>query len=316
MMQTESPESLRLLDALHAVGLGNDAQVGHGTGAVASPTRLATEWAGFVVAVGAQSWYAKVLHDDMKELIDVARTVDASRCAAQAEATVALRIVDMQRGVLLFDRLEASKWRWARVDDLASPERLDALWAAKRQVHDGPAPMFVSSPMDDIARLRALCRRDAVELPIDGLRTDDCIDRAWNALQASDVEVVPLHGDGLASNVMVGPRGELKLIDFDYGGCGDPWYDVAITLNELYQFEPQWREGIVRWAGRCDEADYARCRLYALVNDWYWTLWGLWLGTTSPRRLEFTKLAQWTSLRCRQGIQDARFEGWLHLLKG
>jgi aminoglycoside phosphotransferase len=315
-MLTESPESLRLADALAAAGLEDRAQVRDGIGAVASPMRLATEWAGFVVETGGRTWYAKVLYDDMKELIDVNQTAEASRCAAQAEATVALRLVDPQRGVLLFDALPAAEWRWARVDDLTSAERLDALCALKRQVHHGPAPAFDRSPSADIARLRRLCRREAVELPTDQPWIDDCIDLACDALQASAGQTVPLHGDGVASNVMVGPQGELMLLDFDCGGCGDPWYDVAITLNELYQFELQWREGIVCWAGRCEEADYARCRLYALVNDWYWTLWGLWLGATSRRRLEFTKLAQWTSLRCRQSIQDARFEGWLRLLRG
>ena len=138
-----------------------------------------------------------------------------------------------------------------------------------------------------------------------------CIDLAWTALQFTASPSVPLHGDGVASNVLIGPDGALQLIDFDYGGCFDPWYDVAISLNELYSFEAQWREGITVWAGHCRESDYARCRLYALINDWYWTLWGLWVGATSVRALEFSKVGQWTLLRCRLCLQDPRFEGWL-----
>ncbi|HVE09542.1 MAG TPA: aminoglycoside phosphotransferase family protein [Paraburkholderia sp.] len=315
-MLNESPELLRLADTLAAAGIGSRAQIRCGTAGVASPTRLATEWAGFFVEEGARTWYAKVRYDDTAELVDVERSAQASRCAAEAGASVALRFADAARGVLLFDALPEGRWRWARVDELSGPAQLERLWELKRRVHAGPVPGFERTLADDLARVRALCRHDAVTLPADHAWLDTCVDLACDALQRarSEADGVPLHGDGVASNVMIGPDGALLLVDFDYGGVGDPWHDVAVTLNELYQFEAQWRDGIARWAGRCDEADYARCRLYALADDWYWTLWGLWLGATSPRRLEFTKLAQWTLLRCRQSIHDARFEGWLRQL--
>ena len=316
-MPNRASERSRLIDALESAGFAVNFQVEEGTAGVASPIRVATEWAGFSVTSAQGSYYAKVLHLDMSALVDAERSAQASQCAAEAGATPAVRLVDVARGVLLFDRLPAPQWRWARLDELTAPDRLQALWALKRRVHSGPAPDFTRSPMADIQLLRELCIDDGVALPPDHVWTNTCIDLAWKAVQATPVQWLPLHGDGLASNVMIGPEGELSLIDFDYGGCFDPWYDVAITLNELYPFEAQWREGIQAWAGQCLESDYARCRLYALINDWYWTLWGLWTGATSSRRLEFSKVGQWTLLRCRQTIQDPRFESWLrHVHRG
>ncbi|UZJ58703.1 aminoglycoside phosphotransferase family protein [Pseudomonas sp. KU26590] len=310
-MLNSTSERQRLLDALSAAGFPADSQISAGTAGVASPIRVATEWAGYRVSSALGTWYAKVLHADMAPLIDVARSAQASACAAATGAAPALKSADVANGVLLFEALPAPQWRWARLDELTSPLRLQALWALKKQVHAGPTPDFARSPMADLQKLRALCLRDGVSLPPDHAWIDTCIDLAWEALQQHPGQSVPLHGDGLASDVMVGPAGELRLIDFDYGGCFDPWYDVAITLNELYPFESQWREGIIAWAGQCRESDYARCRFYALINDWYWTLWGLWVGATSTRNLEFSKVGQWTLLRCRQTIQDARFESWL-----
>jgi hypothetical protein len=306
----------RLLAALSAADFPADVQVLPGTAAVASPMRLATEWAGFRVSSATGEHYAKVLQPDMAELIDIQRSAQASECAGDTGATPALIFADTTHGVLLFDALPTPQWRWARLDELTSAARLQALWALKRQVQAGPVPDFLRSPMGDLQKLRGLCLRDAVALPPDHAWIDTCIDLAWQALQQQPGPCVPLHGDGLASDVMVGPRGELRLIDFDHGGCFDPWYDVAITLNELYPLESQWREGIIAWAGHCLEVDYARCRLYALINDWYWTLWGLWAGTASSRGLEFSKVGQWTLLRCRQSIQDARFESWLRHVEG
>lgn len=314
-MPTQSCE-LRLLDALRAAGFPADVQLHPGAAGVASPIRVATEWAGFFVSSSQGSYYAKVLHADMASLINVERSAQASQCAADSGAAPALILADVEHGVLLFEALPAPDWRWARLDELAVVPRLQALWALKKQVHAGPVPGFARSPMVDVQKLRELCLRDGVTLPPDCAWIDTCIDLAWHALQQLAHDSVPLHGDGLASDVMIGPGGELRLIDFDYGGCFDPWYDVAITLNELFAFESQWRDGISAWAGECRDVDYARCRLYALINDWYWTLWGLWSGETSVRGLEFSKVGQWTLLRCRQGIQDARFESWLRQVHG
>jgi thiamine kinase-like enzyme len=283
---------------------------------VASPTRLACEWAGFHVQSPAGCFYAKVLYDDMRPVVDFARTAEATRCAAETGVTPAVELADASNGVLLLQALPAHQWRWARLDVLQPDARLDALWQLKRTVHDGPAPAFARSPMADIEGLRALCRQAAVTLPEDYPWLDECVDLAWAALQCTEAEPRPLHGDGLAANVMVNAAGDMQLLDFDRGGCFDPWYDVAVALNELYPLEPQWRAGIDRWTSNSQAADYARCRLYALLDDWYWTLWGLWAGVASSRPLEFSKLGQWTLLRCRMTIQEPRFESWLRQVRG
>jgi hypothetical protein len=109
-VDTHTAESRRLLEALHAAGFSGTLTLEAGTAAIASPMRLATEWAGFTVSTGDQRYYAKVLYDDMSPLIDVTRSGRASGCAAEAGAAPGVRLVDAQRGVLLFDALPRSGW--------------------------------------------------------------------------------------------------------------------------------------------------------------------------------------------------------------
>lgn len=305
----------RLHAALSGAGLA-DLQITAGTPGVASPTRLACEWAGFQVQSDQGAFYAKVLYDDMRPVVDFAQSVEATRCAAATGVTPAVQLADAANGVLLLEQLAPEDWHWAHLDRLQPEASLAALWRLKLKVQEGPAPAFARSPWADIERLRTLCRAQAVALPDDQAWIDDCVDLAWAALQRQPIERRPLHGDGLAGNVMVNAAGELRLLDFDRGGCFDPWYDVAVTLNELYPFESQWRAGIARWSGAASDADYARCRLYGLLDDWYWTLWGFWAGVASTRPLEFSKVGQWTLLRCRTTIQEPRFESWLRQVGG
>ena len=179
-------------------------------------------------------------------------------------------------------------------------------------------PARIRDVADDLQKMRARCARDGIVLPETAGWIDTCVNLACDALAATTdpAACVPVHGDGVASNVMIDSTGQLQLIDFDRSGDADPWYDVATTLNELFQFEDEWRAGIVAWSGACSETDYARCRLYALIDDWFWTLSASWSGIKSRRSLEFTKLGQWTWLRTQQAVSDARFESWLRLVRG
>lgn len=110
-MDTNTAESIRLLEALREGGLDGVPALDDGVAGVASPMRLATEWAGFRVHMGHDEYYAKVLHEDVRPLIDVRKSADASRCAAETGVAPRVRLVDVTRGVLLFDALPASGWR-------------------------------------------------------------------------------------------------------------------------------------------------------------------------------------------------------------
>lgn len=313
----DAPPEARLRETLLDAGMAEDAGITAAGAGIASPMRLGTEWAGFVVESGRDRMYAKVLHADMRPVIDFGRTAKISRAAAQAGVAPRVIHADAAQEVILFEHLGAPEWRWTRVDELTAPKARDALFGLLRRLHAiaPDASLPVHSPGEDIARLKQLCTTDGAPLPADHAWLDACVQLALHALHVKAPEMRVIHGDVIASNLMTGPDSALRLLDFDAAGVFDPWFDVAALLNESCQFEDEWRAGIVSWAGACTEADYARCRLYGLIHDWRWTLWGLWAGASSRRPLEFYKVGQWTLLRCRQTLRDPRFESWLRFVQ-
>lgn len=284
-----------------------------GTPGVASPHRVATEWAGFKVKSATQNLYAKVLYDDQRALIDVARSVAAGRAAAEQGLSPQLVHADIEQGVVIYVALDHS-WRWATLDQLMQPQHFSRLTQMLDRLHTVTLPL--QTRRDDMQLLRQRCQKAGVTLPDEMVWLAECVDLAWAALTAQTNSPVLIHGDPIASNWLVSDRGEWQLLDFDYASQGDPWFDVAVLLNERMPFDDQWREAITAWRGECSEVDYARCRLYALIDDYYWTLWGYYNSHTSPRGLEFAKVGQWTLLRCRQSARDPRLERWLALVAG
>ncbi|WP_369152642.1 phosphotransferase [Klebsiella variicola] len=290
-------------------------QIAAGTAGVASPHRVATEWAGFILTCGEERRYAKVLHEDQRPLIDIGRSAAMSRLAGELGVAPRMLTADSARGILIFEALDQD-WHWAKLEQLTSKATFHALRLQLERLHQAPLPDVSATRYEAIERLHQLCERDVVPLPAEMRWFRQCAESAWQALRLSRPEPAFIHGDNIASNWMINGNGELRLLDFDYAGAGDPWYDIATLLNELFPFEQQWREAIVAWRGRCSDADYARCRLYALLDDYYWTLWGFWSSHTSRRGLEFAKVGQWTLLRGRLSLQDPRFESWLRIIGG
>jgi thiamine kinase-like enzyme len=129
------------------------------------------------------------------------------------------------------------------------------------------------------------------------------------AIAAAGVDFRPAHGDPHSSNVMVGPGGELKLVDFDMAGDLDPYYQLGVQMNELYQFESQMKPLLEMHDGHFSDKAFNRCRLYAMADDFYWALRSMLLEVRSPRRgIEFLKYAGWRFLRCRMLLGHPGFE--------
>ncbi|WP_416413482.1 phosphotransferase [Pantoea sp. App145] len=302
----------RLEQVLEAWQPGQRFVVEPGCAGVASPHRLATEWAGFRLESAGQHFYAKVLYDDQRTLLDVRRSAEISRQAGELGIAPALCHADEQAGVLIFAALDAD-FRWAKLASFSDPAQFDALTRTLDRLHDAALPLPQRTRQQDMLRLRQQIGQANIALPQEMVWLGECVDLAWQALLAAPFTPVLIHGDPIASNWMVNSKGDWRLLDFDYAAQGDAWHDIATLIHEQLPTDDRWRDAIRAWRGECSEADVARCRLYALVDDYHWTLWGMLNGHTSARGLEFAKLGQWMLLRCRQSARDPRFERWLTL---
>ncbi len=129
------------------------------------------------------------------------------------------------------------------------------------------------------------------------------------AIAATGTDLRPAHGDPHSSNVMLGPNAELRLVDFDMAADMDPYYQLGVQMNELYQFESQMKPLLEMHDGHFSEKTFNRCRLYAAADDFYWALRSMLVDMcSSSRGIEFLKYAGWRFLRCRMLLGRPGFE--------
>ena len=283
--------------------------------AVVSPVHRAVESACFNVDAGDEAIFLKLRYPDMAGFFDDAAVAESCAAAATAGISPALRYADPARGLLALERL-GPDWVWGKVDAFAEPAVLEAVVESKRKFHEAPPLTRTVGVFETIERYWHMAT-DAqggaeVIVPDD---VPDLLGRVRDfgeRIAAAGVDHRPCHGDGVASNVMLGPAGAVRLVDFDMAGNADPYHDLGSLMVEAFQFADDARQILEIYDGGFIEAHYNRCRLYGIADDLMWALWGFICFARSPRKeVEFTKYAEWRLLRCRWQLGDPALDRWL-----
>ncbi|MDR6660201.1 thiamine kinase-like enzyme [Tardiphaga robiniae] len=286
------------------------------TSPVASPSYQAVESQSFDVAIGGAepSYFLRLANDEVAELVDddVAFAA-AGRLNDLAFSPEPVGRAAEQRAVL-FARL-GNGWRAAKIDDLMQPPMVVRLIEMQKTIA-AAAPFGRSwSVFDGIDGLMTLVVQTGEALPADAEWMLDWMTAMREAISAAGVAQKPAHGDPHSSNVMLGPGGSVMLVDFDMAADMDPYYQLGVQMNELYQFESQMKPLLEMHDGHFSEKSFSRCRIYAAADDLYWALRSLLQHARSPlRSVEFLKYAGWRFLRCRMLLGNPGFEQRLRSL--
>jgi thiamine kinase-like enzyme len=247
----------------------------------------------------------KALRHDMRAEFDAPRAVAAARAAGVAGVGPTVLWADETAGILLMEHL-GEGWRTATLGDLQDAGVLAAVFAATSRLHEVAAELRHHDVFAEIRDLAARATTVGVALPSDFWWLRDCADRVEAALAGRDIPRVLCRNDGVSSNVMLGPDGSVRLLDYDRAGLNDALYDLGVLLTETCAFET---EMVARLPSDLDAAALDRCILYGAMDDLMWALWSAMQAVLSPRvHVEFRKYAEWRFLRCRATLLDRRFE--------
>ena len=283
---------------------------------VASPSYHAVESTSFDVGSSGREpeFFLRLANDEVAELVDD----EVAFAAAKRFHELGLSPLPVGRTTaeraLLFTRL-GSGWRTAKIDDLMQQGAVARLVAMQKTIAAGDKFGRPWSVFDGIDHLWSLISNTSAVLPGDLGWMLAWMTSIRDAVSAAGVDLKPEHGDPQSSNVMLGPGGAMMLVDFDMAGDIDPYYQLGVQMNELYQFESQMKPLLEMHDGRFSETAFSRCRLYAAADDLYWALRSLLQDVRSPvQGLEFLKYASWRFLRCRMLLGHPGFEERLRSL--
>ncbi|WP_138470747.1 phosphotransferase [Poseidonocella sp. HB161398] len=229
---------------------------------------------------GSRAVAVKTFHRGALGQAGFAGAAEGHALASESGLGPQLLAAEPGSATLVTERLDAG-WRPAMVPDFVTGGRLGDLLAALKRWHGAGKVTAVSDPRAEFAALAEVAAAPGMlALPATagmGLaQLGDWVARICDALEAVPGEPVLLHGELMVSNVLLGPEGGLRLVDFDRAAMGDPWRDLASLALELCVDDADRGALLAAWLGRAaTPAELARLKLMSLAEDAIWGLWAI-----------------------------------------
>jgi thiamine kinase-like enzyme len=161
--------------------------------------------------------------------------------------------------------------RTVSMEEMREPEMLDRVMSALRKFHEAaPIPgRFDSHAVVEDYHAKAL--EHGVEIPPE---YDDALSVARH-IRATRGEqpVVPCHNDLLNANFL--DDGEIRIVDWEYAGMGDRFFDLAnFSINHEFSLADD-RRLLAAYFGETRDSDLASLRLMRFMSDFREAMWGV-----------------------------------------
>ena len=124
-------------------------------------------------------------------------------------------------------------------------------------------------------------------------------------------EPVPAHNDLLPANFLR-DSGRMQLIDWEYAGMGDRWFDLGnFAVNNELDDEQEDQLLEAYFGEPANDSRRANLKLFRFMSDFREGMWGVVQAGVSELDFDFREYAQKHFDRLAAARNDPRFKGWI-----
>ena len=244
----------------------------------------------FLVSGAADgSRYVVRLAGNDTHLLGISREVEHAATVAAAGVGVGPEVIAFVRpeGYLVTRFIEGRPIPEA---EMRTPERLRAVGATLRRIHDGPAIPGLFVPLRIVEAYRALALARGVTIPPEYDLAQSIARRIELSCLTAPVELRPCHNDLLNAN-FIDDGARIRIVDWEYAGMGDPFFDLGnFSIN--HELDPDADAALLEaYAGEVRPAALARITLMRVVSDFREAMWGVLQQGISTLDVDFVAYA-------------------------
>jgi thiamine kinase-like enzyme len=183
---------------------------------------------------------------------------------------------------------------------------------ALRAFHEHAPSLPTSFDVSQIARdYVALARERGASLPGAAADAVTLAERIAGSLTGPEHAVVPCHDDLLAANLL-GDGKRVWLVDWEYAGMGDRYFDLGnLSINNGFGEDEDRALLAAYWDEPCTDRRFAALQLMRSMSDVREGLWGTVQTAISELDFDFAGYADRHLRRLAETVADPRFESWL-----
>jgi thiamine kinase-like enzyme len=161
-------------------------------------------------------------------------------------------------------------------DTLAGhPDRIRQAVQLVKQVHERATFPLAIDVFEMIRRYTAMARDVKAPFPPEFDLMFRVCDEIERAMRRDQPPAVACHNDLLSENFIIDRGGRMWIIDWEYGGMADPYFDLGDFCTEHPFTEEEERLILTTYCGTMDEPRYSRMMLHKLVSDLWWSVWAM-----------------------------------------
>ena len=177
-------------------------------------------------------------------------------------------------------------------------------------IHAGPALPATFDAFRIVEAYRRVSVERGVPIPEAYGPAHAHAERIEAAFASAPVPARPCHNDLLSDNFLRGTDG-FWLVDYEYSGMGDPFFDLGnLSINNGLSEASQ--ETLLRLTfGEPTQAHRARLQLMRIMSDYREAMWGVIQQGLSTLDIDYVAYANRHFERLLRSMADERFERWL-----
>lgn len=200
-------------------------------------------------------------------------------------------------------------------EELRDPAVLGPVVEAVRTFH-GCGPIPSTFPVFRIVeRYRDVASERGVVIPPAYDETHAIASRIEAAFDAEPAPARACHDDLLNAN-MLRDGDRVWLVDFEYAGMGDPYFDLANLAVNNGLDDPAQELLLDRYFGEVTDARRARLGLMRIVSDLREAMWGVVQQAISELDVDYVDYANRHFARALRSASDAPLDDWLEAARG
>jgi thiamine kinase-like enzyme len=193
------------------------------------------------------------------------------------------------------------------------PDTLRRIADSLRRIHDGPAIPGLFVPLRICDAYRALAAARGVPIPREYGEAAAIGRRIEGAFLADPIELRPCHNDLLNAN-FIDDGSRIRIIDWEYAGMGDPFFDLGNFSINHELTEAQDRVLLDAYDGEVRGPRLARLTLMRVVSDFREAMWGVLQQGISTLDVDFVGYASSRFERLLVNAAEPRFGAALDTL--
>ena len=231
----------------------------------------------------ASGTFVARLSSEQSSLLAIDRVSEHANSVAAAKSGAAPEVVAYSPGasILAVRFIEGRTWTNA---DVLAPRNAGPIASACRTLHAGPRFANDFNMLQLQPQYLKIVQERGFRLPDGYLDFAPQVSALTTALQARPIATVPCNNDLLAANFIEAPN-RLWLIDFEYSGNNDPFFELGNIWSEAAGDPEQLERLVTAYVGHPSRALTARAQLWGLIAKYGWMLWASIQDGTS--RLDF-----------------------------